>query len=81
MTAFGGTAAVGQAIGMGVGPAAAIARTATITLAEVNTAGITLPVARWWVIFYETAVTNGTGGAAAPARVLLWKRIVEILGG
>ena len=48
VTAFGGPAAFGKAIGWGVGRAGAIARTGKITLAEIQAAGITLPVARYW---------------------------------
>ena len=71
VTAFGGLSAFGRLIGMGNGPAAAIERTASITLAEIQAARITLPVARWWLQFYQNAVRLGKGGAAAPERVLL----------
>lgn len=81
VTALGGFAAVGRAIGMGVGADAAIARTATITLAEVQQAGVTLPIARWWLQFDQNAVAAGQGGAAAGARVQFWSRIVQLLGG
>lgn len=81
VTALGGFASVGSSIGMGVGAEAAIIRTATITVTEIQQAGITLRVARWWLQFYQNAVATGRGGAAAEARVQLWARIVQLLGG
>jgi len=81
VTALGGFASVGSSIGMGVGAEAAIIRTATITVTEIQEAGITLRIARWWLQFYQNAVATGRGGAAAEARVQLWARIVQLLGG
>jgi len=66
VTAFGGPAAFGRLIGMGTGPQAAMDRAAVITLEEIQAAEVTLPVARYWLDFYQNAVANGTGGASAP---------------
>lgn len=81
VTAFGGPAAFGRLIGMGSGPQAALDRAAVITLQELQAANVTLPVARYWLGFYQNAVANGLGGASAPARVELFQRIVVLLGG
>ena len=81
VTAFGGQSAFGTAIGLGRGAAAAILRAQTITLAELQAAGVTLPIARYWLQLYQNAVNNGTGGATAPERVKLFQRMVELLGG
>ncbi|MEJ7591411.1 MAG: DUF4951 domain-containing protein [Planctomycetaceae bacterium] len=76
VTAYGGTAAFSRLIGMGVGRAKALQRAASITLAEIRAAGVTLPVARYWRDFYQLAVNSGTGASTAPARVELFKRII-----
>lgn len=81
VTAFGGPAAFGRLIGMGTGPQAALDRAAVITVQELQAANVTLPVARYWLGFYQNAVANGLGGASAPARVQLFERIIVLLGG
>ena len=81
VTAFGGPAAFGRLIGLGVGRAAAVARTGNITLAEIQAAGVTMPVARYWRDFYQAAVEAGRGATTAAARVQLFDRIIELLGG
>ncbi len=43
--------------------------------------GVTLPVARHWRNFYQAAVDAGRGATTAPARVQLFDRIIELLGG
>lgn len=81
VTAFGGPAAFGRLIGWGIGARAAAARAASITLAEIQKAGITLAVARYWRDFYQAAVNAGQGGATAVERLRLMERIIELLGG
>lgn len=81
VTAFGGEAAFGRAIGLGLGRAGAIARTANITLAEIQVAGVTLPIARYWRDFYQATADAGRGATTALARVQLFERIIELLGG
>jgi hypothetical protein len=81
VTAFGGQAAFGRAIGLGIGRAGAFARTANITLAEIQVAGVTLPVARYWRDFYQATADAGRGATTALARVQLFERIIELLGG
>jgi Domain of unknown function (DUF4951) len=75
----GSAAGFGQAIGWGVGPQAALARAGTITLCELQKAGITLPVAYYWLQVYQNAVANGQGGETAPPRIILMQRVIEIL--
>ncbi len=79
--AYGGPAAFSRLIGMGVGRQVALDRAAAITLAEIQTARVTLPVARYWRNSYQRAVANGKGGDTAPARVLFFERIIALLGG
>ncbi len=79
VTAFGGTGAFSKLVGMGVGRAAALQRAATITFADLQVAGVTLPIARYWRDFYQMAVFNGTGAQTAAARVALFKKIIELL--
>lgn len=81
VTAFGGPAAFGRLIGIGSGLQAALERAAVITVEELQAANVTLPVARYWLGFYQNAVGNGLGGASAPARVELFQRIIVLLGG
>ena len=81
VTAFGGLAAFSRLIGMGVGRVAALARAGNITLAEIQAAGITLPIARYWRNFYQAAVDAERGAETAAARVQLFERIIEFLGG
>ena len=61
VTAFGGLAAFGRLIRMGNGAAQALARASSITLVELQAAGVTLPVARYWLQFYQNAVANRRG--------------------
>lgn len=77
----GSNAGFGRLIGWGTGAQGASARTASITLQEIQQAGITRPVAEHWLNFYRNAVANGQGGAAAPERVRLMQRVLELLGG
>ena len=77
----GNPAGFGRLIGWGTGAEHATARTASITLQEIQTAGITRPVAQHWLNFYQNAVANGTGGATAPQRILLMQRVIQLLGG
>ena len=77
--AFGGPAAFGKVIQWGNGAAGAIGKTANITLAEIQAAGISLPIARWWLRFYQEAVASGKGGQTAIERVKLMERVIELL--
>jgi hypothetical protein len=77
----GGNAGFGNLIGWGTGAEQAAARTASITIEEINAAGITRPVAQYWLKFYQSAVAAGRGAATAEARVALMQRILELLGG
>jgi hypothetical protein len=81
VTSFGGTAAFSRLVGIGVGRAAALQRAGTISLVEIQAAGITLPIARYWRDFYQLAVLNGTGTDTAPARVALFQKIIDLLNG
>jgi RHS repeat-associated protein len=77
----GSPAGFGRLIGWGTGAEAAAARTASITAQEIQAAGITRPVAEYWLNFYTNAVATGRGGATAAERVRLMERILELLGG
>ena len=77
----GSNAGFGRLIGWGTGAQGASARAASITLQEIQAAGITRPVAEHWLNFYRNAVANGQGGAAAPERVRLMQQVIELLGG
>lgn len=77
----GSNAGFGRLIGWGSGPEEAAARAASITLQEIEQAGITRAVAEYWLSFYTNAVANGQGGAAAPQRVILMQRVLQLLGG
>jgi RHS repeat-associated protein len=75
----GGSAAFGRLVQWGTGAEQAIDRTASITLPQIEKAGITLPVAQWWLDFYQRAVSNADGGQTAIERVKLMQRIIELL--
>ena len=64
---------------MGTGAADAAARTQSITLAEVQAAGVTNEIAHYWLKFYNNAAASGKGGATAAERVKLFERIIELL--
>jgi len=77
----GGNAGFGRLIGWGTGAQQAAARAATITLQEIQAAGITRQVALFWLNFYRMAAASGRGGATAAARIALMERILQLLGG
>lgn len=81
VAAFGGPAAFSRLLGMGTGRQAALDKAASITLAELQAAKVTLPIARYWLAFYRKAVPTGKGGDTASARVQLFERIIALLGG
>ena len=70
-----------SAFGWGLGARGAAARATTITLREIQAAGITLPAAQHWLKIYQRAIDCGKGAATAPERVKLMQRIIEILEG
>ena len=72
-------AAFGSLIGWGVGARGAAARVGTITLAELQAAGITLPMALHWQAVYQRAIMNNAGAAAAHERLQLMQRAIELL--
>ena len=70
----------GQLIGWGVGAQDASARAASITLQEIQQAGVTRPVAEHWLNFYRNAAASNQGAATAPERIRLMERILELIG-
>ncbi len=70
----------GQLIGWGTGAQDATSRAASITLKEIQQAGITRSVAEYLLNFYKNAVATGKGGATAPERIRLMQRVLELLG-
>ena len=80
----GSPSGFGKLIGWGgsTGNAAAnaAARTTSITLQEIQAAGITVPVAQYWLNFYNTAIANEAGGATAVERAKLMQRVLQLLG-
>lgn len=77
----GSNAGFGRLIGWGTGAEHATAPAASITLQEVQAAGITRQVAQHWLDFYQGAVATGRGAATAAERVKLMQRVIELLGG
>ncbi len=77
----GNPAGFGRLIGWGTGAEQAAARVGSITAQEIQAAGITRPVAQYWLEFYRNAVATGRGATTAPERVRLMQRVIELLGG
>jgi hypothetical protein len=80
-SAFGGPAAFGRLIGWGKGAADAALRTGTISAGELQAAGMTLPILRYWREFYSAALVGGRGAETAVERLKLMQRSIELLGG
>ena len=59
----------------------AISLIPTITGEEVRAAGITRPIAEYWLNFDRDAIAAGRGGATAVERVKLMARVIQLLGG
>ena len=76
----GGPAGFGRLIGWGKGAVEATARTASLKACELQAAGISAPVAKYWLDFYQRAAANGQGGQTAIERIKLMQRALELLG-
>ena len=68
-------------IGWGSGAKGAAARGRSITLQELQKAGVTAAQAQAARDFYAGVVARNPGNAAAAARVQLMDRILQLLGG
>jgi RHS repeat-associated protein len=67
------------AFGWGIGARAAAQRTASITLSEVQAAGITVSAAQHWLNVYRDAIVRGAGGQTAIERAKLMEKIIGLL--
>jgi hypothetical protein len=77
----GSPSGFGKLIKWGSGAKDATARAESITLEEIQAAGITRPVADYWFNFYQNAMGKNRGALAAEERLKLMQRVIELLGG